>query len=165
MKLIRRKISAFTIFEVIVTIIISSIILYSSIALFLFIQRKYDIFITRNNNYTDFSLFSLSFQNDINYYQFSTIDNNTIVFRNLNDTNKSSYIINENFIVRTSLNENDTFNLSVEQKFYSPIKDILFENDTLFNKITIHFIINEGQEVVAFHSYIDINSLSACLYK
>jgi hypothetical protein len=140
--------AAFTIIEMAIAMIVSSIVISFCYYMYLFINGIAEKYRTRNRSIDEYYLFSSTLQRDVDRAELikDTIDSSR--FELTGDENRVSYFFGQNFVVREGAGEQDTFRIGVAIERVGFVHDSL----NLVEKIVVqvdldtgrvHFLINK----------------------
>jgi Tfp pilus assembly protein PilE len=114
-----KKLKSFTIVELTVSLLIGAIVIGIAYYTLLLFMNQYKAQQGKSNLIREYLLFRKAIDADIDHYDFMTDSASFIIFKNLNFSNMVQYNFDGNFIVRNSLNSNDTFYIKKQGcKFY-----------------------------------------------
>ena len=104
---------SFTLIELIVAMVISTIVIGATIAIWLNVDKLFKRGMEDTFSETNLVLFVTVFEHDMGRSETASVTSSDVMFSFLYDP-PISYDINENYVVRTCLETSDTFKLKIE---------------------------------------------------
>lgn len=142
------KLKAFTLMELLVGMIISSIVIAFAYSAYSLIYKQYVSYRSVKSKVIETMQLHTVMSNDFNNSEYSTFDSNKLKLNTTNNTLTYNFI--DSLIIRIDNELSDTFKLVARTIQVKPVFNDVISNDTLINNIQFDVFVFDNTEHFTF---------------